>query len=102
MFIDASALVAILLDEQEAADFALRIERAEIRVTSPIAVFETVLSLARTKQLSRVVANQLVHAALVAANIEVIPITEEIGRAALDAHERYGRGGGHPAKLNMG
>ena len=32
----------------------------------------------------------------------MIPITDEIGRAALDAFDRYGKGRGHPAQLNMG
>ena len=33
--------------------------------------------------------------------VEIIPITAEIGRGALTAFERYGRGR-HPASLNMG
>ena len=51
---------------------------------------------------SRALAEELVSDVLAAAKIEVIPITEEIGRAALDAFERYGKGRGHPAQLNMG
>ncbi len=35
-------------------------------------------------------------------NISVIPITPEIGRAALEAFERYGKGRDHPGQLNMG
>jgi ribonuclease VapC len=33
--------------------------------------------------------------------VRVVPITAEIGRSALSAFERYGRGR-HPAGLNMG
>lgn len=34
------------------------------------------------------------------ASIEIIPITPEIGRLAMQAFARYGRGN-HPARLNM-
>jgi ribonuclease VapC len=37
-----------------------------------------------------------------AAGIEILPITEEIGHLAIDAFDRYGKGRGHPAQLNMG
>ena len=33
--------------------------------------------------------------------VEIIPITAEIGRIAIDAFARFGRGN-HPARLNMG
>ena len=38
---------------------------------------------------------------LSAADTEIIPITQEIGRGAITAFERFGRGR-HPAGLNMG
>src|SRR5437868_4142085 len=48
------------------------------------------------------IAEEHVRAALRVSEIEVIAITDEVGRAALDAFERYGKGRGHPAQLNMG
>jgi ribonuclease VapC len=33
--------------------------------------------------------------------VQVVPLTTEIGRGALSAFERFGRGG-HPAALNVG
>lgn len=102
MFVDASALAAMLLGEPEADMLAESLDAADRRCTSPIAIFETVLALMRTKRLSRATAEEHVRAALAAAEIQVIAITDEIGRAALDAFERYGKGRGHPAQLNLG
>jgi ribonuclease VapC len=102
MFVDASALAAILLREPEADAFLEKIERADIAVTSPIAVYETVLALMRETGLSRIVAEEQVRSLFRAAGISVVPLTDEIGRAALDAFDRYGKGRGHPAQLNLG
>ena len=102
MFVDASALVAILLSEPDADALLARVETADAPATSPVAVYETVLALMRERGLSRVVAEQQVRAFFAATEIAVVPITDEIGRAALDAFDRYGKGRGHPAQLNLG
>ena len=41
--------------------------------------------------------DQLLHEA----EIEVMPITDAIGRVAVEAFSRYGKGRGHPAQLNL-
>lgn len=102
MFIDASALVAILLSESDADALLARLEVARAPSASPVAVYETVLALMRERGLSRVVAEQKVRAFFATTGIEVVAITDEIGRAALDAFDHYGKGRGHPARLNMG
>ena len=102
MFIDASVFLAILRQEPEADRLADAIEASSVRYTSPLAMFETVAGLMRERTLSRVVAEEHLRAVLAAARIEVAPITDEIGRAALDAFDHYGKGRGHPAQLNMG
>jgi ribonuclease VapC len=55
----------------------------------------------RKKALPRSVAEERARALLAEADIEVVPLTDEIGRAALDALERYGKGRSHPAQLNL-
>jgi ribonuclease VapC len=102
MFVDASALVAVLLDEPEADRIAAALDNPEPHLTSPVAIFETVAALMRRKGCSRSVGEQWVRAALSAARIEIVPVTEEIGRVALDTYDRYGKGRRHPAQLNMG
>jgi ribonuclease VapC len=102
MFVDASALLAILLYEADAERMVRAIEAAPATYTSPVAIFETVAGLMREAKLPRVVAEERVRASLGATRIEVLPITEEIGHLAIDAFDRYGKGRGHPARLNMG
>ena len=47
MFVDASALTAILAGEPDAAALVARLQRARQRLTSPLAVWETTIALAR-------------------------------------------------------
>ena len=102
VFIDASVLVAILLKEPDARYLAAAMDAAGRRATSPLALYETVVVIMSKRATSRAVAEELVREVLEAAQIEVIPISDEIGRAALDAFDRYGKGRSHPAQLNMG
>lgn len=101
MFIDASALVAILAREAEAADFSRRARQAIVRYTSPMAIYEAVLAVSRVRRVSVDRAENLVERLLAVAMIQNISITPEIGRLAIEAFARYGRGN-HPARLNMG
>jgi ribonuclease VapC len=102
MFIDASALVAILVGEPERPALLARIEETGRRLTSPLAIYETSLALIRIRDVSAAQAEFDVRELLTDSNIVVVEITEEMGRAALDAFDRYGKGRGHPAQLNMG
>ncbi len=102
MFIDASALVALLIGEPGSENLLQRLNAADTVVTSPLAVYETVLALMRIRAIPRPAAQRELREWLTAAEIAVIPITDEMGRAALDAFDRYGKGRGHPAQLNMG
>ena len=101
MFLDASAMVAILVDESDAASLTKRLERAVAPCTSPIAIYEAVAGVARARTVEIQTAETILDRFLEQARVQVVPITAEIGRGALSAFERYGRGR-HPAALNMG
>jgi ribonuclease VapC len=101
MFLDASAAIAIIAREGDAAALAGRLRQANEVHTSPIAVYETVLGLARLGQTSVQEAQAVLDRFLGETRAQIMPITAEIGRNALSAFERYGRGQ-HPAALNMG
>src|SRR5215831_1182227 len=101
MFVDASAMVAILVEESDAAALAKRLERAAEPCTSPIAIWEAIAAVARVSNVPIRAAERILDRFLEQATVRVVPITTAIGRGALSAFERYGRGR-HPAALNMG
>lgn len=47
-------------------------------------------------------ATKKMEAVLAAANVDVIPVSEAQVALGREAHRRYGKGSGHPAKLNFG
>ncbi|MCP1560945.1 UNVERIFIED_ORG: ribonuclease VapC [Methylobacterium sp. SuP10 SLI 274] len=102
MFVDASALIAIITEEPEGRALSERLEAADVPITSPVAVYEAALGIARKKQGGLKAARADVAMLLDLARIGLVPITPEDGERALDAFERYGKGTGHPARLNMG
>lgn len=101
MFVDASAIVAIVIGESEAPALAARLGQARAATTSPVAVYEAVMGIARAGRLDVSDAEALVSGFLAESRVEVVPITGAIGRLALDAVKRFGKGR-HPAQLTMG
>jgi ribonuclease VapC len=101
MFIDASALAAILLGEPDAAALLGKIEAAEIRLTSPMAVWETALAISRNLKLTLVDSNTAIERFFIEFSIVSAPIPPETAALALQAFDRFGKGR-HPAALNFG
>jgi len=101
MFVDASAIVSILAVEADHGTLSARLEAASQVHTSAVALYEATLGLARATGLSVAEASSAVDRFVERTAIEITAITAEIGRIAVDAFERYGRGR-HPARLNMG
>jgi ribonuclease VapC len=102
MFVDASAIVAILTREAEADALADVLEGARSPITSPIAMFEAALGICRKRHASVGEAEADVREFLEVADIRAVPITEREAATALAAFSRYGTGRGHPAQLNLG
>jgi ribonuclease VapC len=102
MFVDASAIVAILTREPEADMLTDLLEKADVPITSPIAIFEAALGICRKRYGSVQEARQDVCDFLSAARIELVSITAKEAETALDAFSRYGKGRNHPAQLNLG
>jgi ribonuclease VapC len=102
MFVDASAIVAMLTREAEADLFLDLVEAAPAPITSAIAIFEAVLGICRKRQSSIAHAQDDVWQFLTAANIRVVDISEAAVSEALSAFAQYGKGRGHPAQLNLG
>lgn len=99
MILDSSALIAILRSEPEAPAFADAIENAAVRRISAASYVEAgaVIDGSRDPVLSRRFDDLLRDA-----QIRIEPVTEIQARLAREAYRDYGRGSGHPAKLNFG
>lgn len=101
MFIDASALCALLTDEDDARELLARMQRSVRRITSPLAIWETTVSVARILDLPLRETQEWVQKYLALMKIEVTAVAPETAALALDAFERYGKGR-HPASLTFG
>ena len=99
MIVDTPILVALLLREPDAPVLT------RLMSTAPAGR----LSSANYVELSAVVDGRrdpvtsgAVDSVLRALHIEVVPFTVEQARIARVAYQQFGRGSGHPARLNMG
>ncbi|GGD91909.1 VapC ribonuclease R02377 [Aureimonas endophytica] len=101
MFVDASAIVAILNRETEGEQL-IRLLEGTTATTSAIALYEAAHAVARVKSIPLVEAAEIVLNFLEQSEIALVPITGEAGRLAIEASSRFGKGSGHPARLNMG
>jgi ribonuclease VapC len=101
MVLDASAIIAMLGDEAEGNRFAAALEDAATRSVSPVAVWETVVGLARVYPLSIAEARRKVAEFLATAEVEMLVIGRPELDLALDAYDQFGKGR-HPARLNLG
>ncbi|WP_353182694.1 type II toxin-antitoxin system VapC family toxin [Bosea sp. (in: a-proteobacteria)] len=102
MFLDASVIVANLLEEAEAVSIREALLDESELVTSPLAMFEASTRLAAVKRFSIDDGYQVVRAFLEDANIRIVAIDEEVGRIAHRCAGSYHHSTGHPARLNMG
>lgn len=101
IFIDASAMVAMLALEDDFEELGDRLDAADRRLTSAIAIWETTIALSLGRGIMMDIARQDVANFIAARGVAIVPIGEKEADAALDAHRRYGKGR-HPARLNMG
>ena len=99
MIVDSSALIAILRQENDAAIFAKALETACARRISAGTYIETALVIdgSRNPVSSRALDDLLLEASFV-----IEPVTATQARIAREAYRDFGKGSGHPAKLNFG
>lgn len=97
MIVDASAIVAMVEHEPEREPFLLLLVQSRPRL-SVATWLETCLVLDSRSASHATRLDQLVHSL----DIELVPVTLEQARVAREAHRRFGRGSGSPARLNYG
>jgi ribonuclease VapC len=102
VFVDASAIVAVLTEESDGETLAAELDRAAGSITSVIAVWESAASISR--KTGRRAEQELtdILAFLDLAEIEILPVDLTVAAEAITAFDRYGRRSGHRADLNMG
>jgi ribonuclease VapC len=101
MFIDASAVIAIIADEPDRLSLSLRLAQAAAVFVSHIVVYEATTALARQRACPIEGAEGLVGAFVEETRAGMIEIDSAIARDAARAFARFGRGR-HRAGLNMG
>jgi ribonuclease VapC len=99
MIIDTSALVAILRDEPEADVCARAIEGAAQRRLSAVNFVEAPVVIGGSRD---PIASRRFDDLLRDAQVLIEPVTEIQARLARDAYRDFGKGSGHPARLNFG
>ena len=100
MFVDTSAFVAVILGETEKNRIIQLWNISKNIKTSPIVRLETSMVVAQKLGIRPSDAKRLFDKILYEANITVVAIDDNIGNSAVEAYEKFGKGG-HPAKLNL-
>jgi ribonuclease VapC len=102
MFVDASAIVAILTRETAAAYLSALLIRAKDPMTSAVAILEAAIGIARKRTVSVELVQNDLEKFLAAAKIRIVEISGPEALEAFSAFLRYGKGHGHWAQLNLG
>src|SRR6516162_10032337 len=99
MIIDTSAIIAILRHEPGAKDRALAIENSLVRRMSAANFVEAALVIDGSRD---PIASRHFDELFKEANIGIEPVTLDQARIARAAYRDFGKGSGHPARLNFG
>ncbi|WP_375390640.1 type II toxin-antitoxin system VapC family toxin [uncultured Sphingomonas sp.] len=100
LFVDASALTAIIGDEPERQALETALDADQARLISGLAMWETARAVSRGRSIESGLFEVERYCAIL--GISVVPIGPREAAAAVQAHARYRKGTGHPARLNMG
>jgi ribonuclease VapC len=99
MIVDTSALIAILRAEPDAMLYARAIEAATSRRVSAVNFVEAAVVIDGGRD---PVASRRFDELFAAAQLVVEPVTADQANIAREAYRDFGKGSGHPARLNFG
>jgi len=98
MVVDTSAIVATIAHEPDAVHFQNAMLGAESLAMSAVSVLESRIVLhSRHGQAAVQAFDQMLEQA----GIVIAPFDAQLAQLAFDAFRRYGKGRGHPARLNI-
>lgn len=99
MIVDTSAVIAILQDEPEAAAFATVADAAAQCRMSAANFLEAAIIIDGRRD---PIASRRLDDLLAVLRVVIEPVTAKQAQIARDAYRDFGRGSGHPARLNFG
>ena len=99
MIIDTSAIIAILRNEADIKFFAQAIAEASSRRVSAVNYVEAAVVIDASGD---PIASRRVDEFFKIAQISIEAVTQTHAQIARDAYRDFGKGSGHPAKLNFG
>ena len=101
MYVETSAIVAMLTGEADAADLLFRLEASTDPFTSIVSKVEAALVISKAMgDLRR--GGELVEEFLDRLGIRTEAVSPDLYRGIMNAAYTYGKGSGHSAKLNFG
>jgi ribonuclease VapC len=101
ILIDASAIVAVVCRESGDGHLIRALSQSSKSLTHPLSTWEAAVAIARNKQSTVNFGLQLVDKFVRYTRADITSIEADDGVAAVDAFNRFGKGRGHPANLNM-
>jgi ribonuclease VapC len=101
MHVDASAITAMICGEDDAASLLARLQTHPSRKSTPLAVWETTVAVARNLGLGVSEAEIAVEEFLALMGITVIDVPAAARAGAISAYDRFGKSR-HRAALNFG
>lgn len=99
MIVDSSALVAILLNEEDGDALSVVLDGPEVVRMSAASYFETAIVIDKFRDAALSVSFDDM---VLDSRIIIEPVTAEQARIARQAYRDYGKGSGHAANLNFG
>jgi len=99
VIIDTSAIIAILRDEPDASSYARAIADATSCRVSAVNFVESAVVIDASRD---PIATRRFDEFVKEANILIEPVTADQAQIARAAYRDFGKGSGHPAKLNFG
>jgi ribonuclease VapC len=99
VIVDTSAIIAVLRDEEDAAEFASALASASRPKVSAATWLEAAVVVDGSRD---PVAGRRYDDLVQEIGLEIIEVTAEQAVIARAAYRDYGKGSGHPAQLNLG
>ena len=99
MIIDTSAIIAVLRDERDAVSFSRAIADATTRRISAVNFVESAVVIDASRD---PIATRRFDDFMKEASILIEPVTAQQAQIARAAYRDFGKGSGHPARLNFG